>query len=458
MSTIVDARPRGNYVPVDCPECASPQEYQIPPTYIGTLRVRCSACKAMFAHDAGRRSNNASPNPPPKASKRRGGIGTDANPIDMAYYDVLGLEASATSEQIKKAYRRLAIKLHPDKNRDDPDAEEKFKQISVAYQILSDPKTRKSYNEFGQKNGGGGGAEETQIDPEEVFGQMFGGTRFEDLIGTISIGKDMKDVFQQQHEEEADDIVMVNGKPQLSPEAQARRAERERIQNEEKARERAERVDKLSANLVRKLSIFTEAAKSPDDPLVGPSFKEICRLEAEDLKEESYGVDLLHSIGYTYKSRSAQYLASAQFAPLGWFHGAKNTFNAVSEAVSTVRSALELKSVFEKLQAAEQSGVSPEELRKLEEQAAEQGVRTLWKGAKMEVESVIRETCDKVLSDPTVSREKRELRAAAMGLMGDAFISIRAGDSGPSDEYVRIETAASKQRDAARAGEKAKGP
>ncbi len=120
----------------------------------------------------------------------------------------------------------------------------------------------------------------------------------------------MKDVFQQQHEEEGDDIVMVNGKPQLSPEAQARRTERERRQNEEKARERAERVEKLAANLVRKLSIFTEAAKGPDDPQVGPSFKEICRLEAEELKEESYGVDLLHSIGHTYKSRSAQYLVS----------------------------------------------------------------------------------------------------------------------------------------------------
>lgn len=146
-------------------------------------------------------------------------------------------------------------------------------------------------------------------------------------------GKDMKDVFQQQHEEEQEGDVIIgpNGKPQLSPEAQARKNERDKKVNEEKARERKERVEKLAENLIRKLSIFTEAAKGPDDPQVGPSFKEICRLEAEDLKTESYGIELLHSLGSVYRSRSAQHLATAQFAPLGWFHGAKNTFNTVSE-------------------------------------------------------------------------------------------------------------------------------
>lgn len=102
----------------------------------------------------------------------------------------------------------LTIQLHPDKNRDDPDAEEKvsyllrsrcleiilmiqFKEISIAYQVLSDPALRRKYNEFGQKNGGGGGSEPAGgfQDPEEVFGKMFGGDRFEDWIGTISIGE-----------------------------------------------------------------------------------------------------------------------------------------------------------------------------------------------------------------------------------------------------------------------------
>ena len=64
------------------------------------------------------------------------------------------------------------------------------------------------------------------------------------------------------------------------------------------------------------------------------------------------------------------------------------------DSVSTLRSALELKAVFDKLQQAEHSGLSPEALRKLEEQAAEQGIRTLWKGAKLEVEAVIRDTAE----------------------------------------------------------------
>ena len=74
----------------------------------------------------------------------------------------------------------------------DPRADERcqFKEISIAYQVLSDPELRHKYNEFGQKNGGGmaepaGGFQ----DPEEVFGKMFGGDKFDLLIGQISIGE-----------------------------------------------------------------------------------------------------------------------------------------------------------------------------------------------------------------------------------------------------------------------------
>lgn len=66
------------------------------------------------------------------------------------YYKILGVEKTATAEQIKKAYRKLAIKYHPDKNPNDKTAEEKFKEISEAYEVLEDPEKRKKYDQFGE--------------------------------------------------------------------------------------------------------------------------------------------------------------------------------------------------------------------------------------------------------------------------------------------------------------------
>jgi molecular chaperone DnaJ len=73
------------------------------------------------------------------------------------YYEVLGVGKDADAAAIKKAYRRLAIKYHPDKNPDDKKAEEKFKEAAEAYEVLSDPDKKARYDRFGHAGMSGGG-------------------------------------------------------------------------------------------------------------------------------------------------------------------------------------------------------------------------------------------------------------------------------------------------------------
>ena len=94
------------------------------------------------------------------------------------YYEVLGVERSATDEQVKRAYRKLAVKFHPDKNPDDPHAEEKFKELGEAYDVLIDSDKRAAYDRFGHAAfapGGSGFGQSVFHDPFEIFREVFGG-------------------------------------------------------------------------------------------------------------------------------------------------------------------------------------------------------------------------------------------------------------------------------------------
>ena len=98
------------------------------------------------------------------------------------YYQVLGVEKNASPEEIKRAYRRMAIKHHPDKNPGNKEAEAKFKECAEAYEVLSDPDKRKQYDQYGHEGLRGTGMHDfSRMNVEDIF-SMFG---FEDFFGSV---------------------------------------------------------------------------------------------------------------------------------------------------------------------------------------------------------------------------------------------------------------------------------
>jgi len=113
------------------------------------------------------------------------------------YYEILGINRTATEVEIKKAYRKLAVQHHPDKNPDDPHAEEKFKEAAEAYSVLSDSQKRAAYDRFGHAGvgSGAGGFDAGFSNIEDIFdmfgfGDMFGGRS--SRRSTVQRGSDLR--------------------------------------------------------------------------------------------------------------------------------------------------------------------------------------------------------------------------------------------------------------------------
>mgnify|MGYP002525202068 FL=1 len=100
------------------------------------------------------------------------------------YYEVLGVIKSVSAEEIKKAYRKLALKYHPDRNKGDKTAEAKFKDAGEAYHVLSDKERRTNYDQFGHAAFEGAGGREgfSNFDFSSVFSDIFGSDPFDDFF------------------------------------------------------------------------------------------------------------------------------------------------------------------------------------------------------------------------------------------------------------------------------------
>ncbi|CAG8471175.1 34_t:CDS:2 [Diversispora eburnea] len=416
MVTSLIASRKPEYFHGSCSYCKRKVEFRIPTTPINIVNVECYSCKQKTTFDISSEFTNGTTTNSNigSGSKKSRRLGTAQEPLETEYYEVLGVSPTASSSEIKKQYYKLALQFHPDKNKA-PDAEQRFKKISDAYQVLSNPELRRKYNEFGKKNDiepeGG------FVNPEDFFKQQFGGDRFVDIIGEISIGRDMKEVLQHTIDEE-----------DLTEEEKAQRESNKVNQEDERETIRQQRIDKLVANLIHKLSLYVEGYENNNNS--AEEFRDLIESEADELKAESYGVELLHAIGFTYSLKAKQYLGSEQIFGLPRFgHILREKGHVFSETISTLRSAIDLQQSFKELQKAEQEGLDESEKTKLEEATTAKGLTALWKGSKLEVEGVLREVCDRVLSDPSVSKKVARKRAEGLKIIGSVYEHVKGDDN-----------------------------
>ena len=99
------------------------------------------------------------------------------------YYEVLGVARDASADEIKKAYKKAARKFHPDLNRDDPTAEDKFKEATEAYDVLRDDEKRRVYDQYGHEGLRGQGFDPNFTNVQDIFESLFGGSGFADFFG-----------------------------------------------------------------------------------------------------------------------------------------------------------------------------------------------------------------------------------------------------------------------------------
>jgi DnaJ-domain-containing protein 1 len=291
---------------------------------------------------------------------------------DMEYYEVLGVSHDASAAQIKKAYYKLALELHPDKNPNNPEAEAKFKFVSQAYQTLSDPEMRKKYDEHGKE-----GVDQPEVDPVQLFSMVFGSEQFEHLIGKLTMTT-VAELGENQNEEEMKKI----------------QEEREAV---------------LAENLRLRLQVWVDGEK---EKFITDAIDEVARL-----REASFGLELFHTIGDTYVGVGERLLG--YFAPLGIV----GHFGYVAEKGKIWKSKIRALSAATKLMSMDQKQMSEEV--ENDPTKAEEFLKDFFSKIfvlnVLDIESTLRHVCKKVCKDESVTADVRKERCIALIKLGKIY-------------------------------------
>jgi len=274
--------------------------------------------------------------------------------------------------KLKKAYYQKARDFHPDKNADNPHAEEMFKLVSEAYNVLSDEEKRKIYDKFGIS--GVRASEQGGPDPSIIFKMLFGCGTFDDLFGELSFSSMLSNATMHD-------------------------------MNENQVREQLE-----IENNIRKQKLLEQLIARLEKRIAGED-KNFSSLSA-DTKEKIEAVGgpaLLNHVAYIYIQEGQKNL-DRYLGIQSWFAEIEEKGHTIKQGASLIGSLIKLTAAHNRY---EQAGEQNEELVK---EVMSQGLSMIWKMGLMEIENTLREVCKTYLTTP--DKELKKKRAEALEALG----------------------------------------
>merc|ERR1719440_558546 len=233
-----------------------------------------------------------------------GGGGAGGKAVsDREYYELLGVPTDASEGQIKKAYYKLALKLHPDKNPDNPEAATRFQKVGEAYQVLSNPSLRARYDASGKD-----GMEDVGfMDSGAFFHMIFGSEQFEPLVGTLKLAS-----------------MAQQGDDEMPP-------------DEAEWRQRAREVA-CARNLVELCAPYVQG------DVDAAAFAGTVRARSAELAQTAFGQTLLHVIGFVYHLAGVKHIGRLTTVGgiEGHFHSLRQKAHIAGTKIEAARDAVKV--------------------------------------------------------------------------------------------------------------------
>ncbi|PFH34277.1 DnaJ domain-containing protein [Besnoitia besnoiti] len=383
-----------------------------------------SSAAAFFADEPSEKREFKEKSETSNAASATGGVGGEESKkrvVDTSYYDVLEVSPEASSAQIKKAYYKLALKCHPDKNPDDPEAKLKFQKIGEAYQVLNDPKRREQYDKYGMSA--------TQnmnlIDPALFFMMLFGSEHLDPWIGKLK----MAHLVEVLTQDEGGGLFEMDENTEAKSDASTK--QREKMMKEMESEQKKREVT-LALELRDRIQPFVEGHEV--------QWRRDMSKEVTALCESSFGDSIVESLGWTYENFADAYLGEVQTA---WGLGATlanvqatgrsigNTFAVAKSMVQAAVAATDIQARHEQkkkgsaegekegdAESGEQAHAGPAHLDTHEMGRVGEILQSILSIVLYDVEDTARKAAEKVCRDESVDLRTRVKRAEALKILG----------------------------------------